>query len=328
MALQGIDVSNWKDVDVACAPDFVVVQTTWGVGGFDNVNLANGVSTIADRQYQRAKEAGKRRGFMHYCMGNNPDAEAAFFAANNRGYFGDGIPMVDWEKDDNPLWQDAGAFDRQLAAFERVLGGPGIAYFMQSQYDLLKPVCDAHNWGAWVAQYADLDPTGIQETPWNEGAYDCAMRQYSSNGQLGNGIALDLDKFYGDENAWDAYVAGSVGGGPVTTPAPAPAPAPSPTPTATTYVVQPGDTLSAIAARYGVPMSAITGYSSGDPNLIRVGETLTIGGAGKAVYTVQPGDTLSAIAQKVGWGGNYQGLAQLNHIADPDLIHPGDTINY
>lgn len=45
---------------------------------------------------------------------------------------------------------------------------------------------------------------------------------------------------------------------------------------AQTYVVQPGDTLSGIGAKFGVPYGQITGYKSGNPNLIYPGETLTI----------------------------------------------------
>lgn len=41
-----------------------------------------------------------------------------------------------------------------------------------------------------------------------------------------------------------------------------------------TYIVQAGDTLSGIAARLGVSMYNITGYSSGDTNLIYPGEVL------------------------------------------------------
>lgn len=44
----------------------------------------------------------------------------------------------------------------------------------------------------------------------------------------------------------------------------------------TTYTVKPGDTLSKIATDYGVNMSDITGYASGDPNKIGVGETLKV----------------------------------------------------
>jgi|GEM_PF-4101970 len=42
------------------------------------------------------------------------------------------------------------------------------------------------------------------------------------------------------------------------------------------YTVKKGDTLSAIAKRFGVKISDITGYRSGNPNLIYPGETLTI----------------------------------------------------
>jgi len=45
-----------------------------------------------------------------------------------------------------------------------------------------------------------------------------------------------------------------------------------------TYKVQSGDTLSAIAKKYGVSISDITGYRSGNPNLIYPDEVLTIKG--------------------------------------------------
>lgn len=48
------------------------------------------------------------------------------------------------------------------------------------------------------------------------------------------------------------------------------------------YTVKAGDTLSKIANQYGVNISDITGYASGNQNLIRVGETLNIGGIAPA----------------------------------------------
>lgn len=42
------------------------------------------------------------------------------------------------------------------------------------------------------------------------------------------------------------------------------------------YVVKSGDTLSGIGSKYGVPYQQITGYRSGNPNLIYPGEVLTI----------------------------------------------------
>jgi len=42
------------------------------------------------------------------------------------------------------------------------------------------------------------------------------------------------------------------------------------------YTVKPGDTLSKVASQYGVNVSDITGYASGDPNKIGVGENLKV----------------------------------------------------
>jgi LysM repeat protein len=52
----------------------------------------------------------------------------------------------------------------------------------------------------------------------------------------------------------------------------------------TTYTVKAGDTLSKIAAQYGINYNQITGYRSGNPNLIYPGEVLTIpvSGGGQA----------------------------------------------
>lgn len=58
---------------------------------------------------------------------------------------------------------------------------------------------------------------------------------------------------------------------------------------AQTYTVKQGDTLSQIASRYGVPMSSITGYRSGNANQIGVGEVLNIGSS-----SLPPANTINA----------------------------------
>ncbi len=119
----------------------------------------------------------------------------------------------------------------------------------------------------------------------------------------------------------------------VSTPAPA---APSATPA--TYRVQPGDTLSAIAARFGTTVGAIAGANGiADPNLIDAGQVLTIPSGTAAVaaasaapaatpttYRVQPGDTLSAIAAR--FGTTVGAIAGANGIADPNLIDAGQVL--
>ena len=54
------------------------------------------------------------------------------------------------------------------------------------------------------------------------------------------------------------------------------------------YVVKPGDTLSRIAEQMGVQPNMLTGYSSGNPNLIRPGEQISVGQQPNPVYNAPP----------------------------------------
>ncbi|EOA3379746.1 LysM peptidoglycan-binding domain-containing protein [Enterococcus faecalis] len=95
-----------------------------------------------------------------------------------------------------------------------------------------------------------------------------------------------------------------------------------------THVVQYGETLSSIAYQYGTDyqtLAALNGLAN--PNLIYPGQVLKVNGlATSNVYTVKYGDNLSSIAAKL--GTNYQVLAALNGLANPNLIYPGQTLNY
>lgn len=58
-------------------------------------------------------------------------------------------------------------------------------------------------YGLWVAQYPDYVETGYQEHPWNEGKYNCLIRQYTSVGKLsGYNGNLDLNKAYISAASW------------------------------------------------------------------------------------------------------------------------------
>lgn len=95
------------------------------------------------------------------------------------------------------------------------------------------------------------------------------------------------------------------------------------------YTVKAGDSLSAIAARYGTTWQAIAKASGiANPDVIYPGQVLTIPG-GKAPakaksYTVRAGDSLSSIAVRN--GTTWQALAQLNGLSNPDVIYPGQVL--
>ena len=100
-----------------------------------------------------------------------------------------------------------------------------------------------------------------------------------------------------------------------------------------TYTVQSGDTLSEIAARYGMSVSEIASLNGiSDANFIYVGQVLKLSGSSAPVqsapssnvYTVQYGDTLSGIA--AAYGTTTAALASLNGISDPNSIYAGQQI--
>lgn len=104
------------------------------------------------------------------------------------------------------------------------------------------------------------------------------------------------------------------------------------------YTVKSGDSLSTIAARYGMSYETLARLNNiSDPNRIYVGQTLNLGTSGHTShhytassssnggsYTIQAGDTLSAIAAR--YGMSYETLARLNNISDPNRIVAGQRI--
>lgn len=321
--MNGIDISSWQTgIDLTAVPaDFVIIKATEGTGY---------VNPDCDRAYQQAKQAGKLRGVYHYANGGNATAEADYFLANIEGYIKDAILCLDWESQNNALCGTGGPARTWISNWcKRIVEKTGVKPLIYASASLYNEVSGLGDYGLWIAQYADNNDTGYQDTPWNEGAYDCAIRQYSSHGRLSgwNGN-LDLNKAYMDATAWGKY-ANPAGGStaPVTPSQPA---APAPQPSTVTYTVQPGDTLSGIAAAYNTTYQHLADINGiANPNLIYPGQVLTISGGGasapqQTVYTVQPGDTLSGIA--AAYNTTYQHLAAVNGISNPNLIYPGQQI--
>ena len=101
--------------------------------------------------------------------------------------------------------------------------------------------------------------------------------------------------------------------------------------------MQPGDTLSGIAARFAVPGGWPALYAANrprigrDPGLLHAGTVLVLPGVtGPARYTVAAGDTLAAIAAGLGVPGGWPALYHANRQAigpSPGIIHPGTVLS-
>jgi len=113
-----------------------------------------------------------------------------------------------------------------------------------------------------------------------------------------------------------------------------PVAAPAPAPAGCVYTVRYGDTISGIAYKYGVSISAIMRANRIiNPNRIYAGQRLVIPCApqpppapapGGTYYTVQRGDTLAKIAMR--FGVSTWSIVQANNLANPHLIYPGQRL--
>lgn len=106
----------------------------------------------------------------------------------------------------------------------------------------------------------------------------------------------------------------------------------------TTYTVKSGDSLSAIAAKYGTTYQKIMSLNNLSNYNIYPGQTLKISGStststgstggtstsgSTTYYTVKSGDSLSAIAAK--YGTTYQKIMSLNNLSNYN-IYPGQRL--
>ena len=97
----------------------------------------------------------------------------------------------------------------------------------------------------------------------------------------------------------------------------------------TYYTVVSGDTLSGIAAKFGVTVAQLCSWNNiSNPDLIYVGQRLIVkkggGGGGAKYYTVVSGDCLSVIAER--FGTTVAQICAWNNISNPSLIYPGQVL--
>jgi GH25 family lysozyme M1 (1,4-beta-N-acetylmuramidase) len=228
MALYGYDISKWQSVGTGdSAKDFLIIKATEGVGYVDG---------SCDKHYQRAKKQGKLLGHYHFAR---PDLntgtagavkEAQFFVNNTRNYFGESIPVLDWEQPGTTgqvSWAKA-----WLDEVYRLTGVRPLIYMSASVVNGNNWSSISGNYGLWIAGYPNAynvknppTPT-VGNMPYKIGSWKFwAIWQYSSSAGT-----LDRDIANMDKTGWLKY-AGSKAATQPAQEAPKPAePAPQPEP--------------------------------------------------------------------------------------------------
>lgn len=195
--MNGIDISAWQGdagIDLSkIAYDFCIVKATEGTD-YKNRYFTSHCDKVLGRK--------KLLGVYHYANGGDPQKEADSFLAYCKKYIGKAILVLDWEAKNNHLF---GVKDLEWCLqwcnyVQKKTGIKPIIYVQKSAMDAVKRC----GYGLWVAQYPDYVETGYQAHPWNEGAYNCLIRQYTSVGKLtGYAGSLDLNKAYISATSWN-----------------------------------------------------------------------------------------------------------------------------
>lgn len=344
--LRGIDISNWqRGINLDAVPaDFVIVKVTEG-------NYY--ISPDWMRQYQQAVGGNKKVGLYHYSNGGDVVTEAEFFLKSAGKAIENSMIVLDWEGENNPSFgvNDFNWCNHWCDYIWQKTGVKPILYISQSVQSRF--TTRNFRFEYWIAQYASMNPTSYQDTPWNEGQYPCLIRQYSSAGRLaGYDGSLDLNKFYGTREDWDLRTKKKTQ---TSSPSTKPVEKPKGTTLEIAVAVMQGkygngeDRKKNLGTVYNEVQNFINHisrastatlvsevkagkYGNGDTRKVILGDRYKSvqdainqeSGIGSIYYQVQPGDTLSGIAAK--YGTTWQQLARQNGITNPNYIMVGQKL--
>ena len=319
---QGIDVSNWQGyIDYSSVREsgieVVYIKASQGT------NIKDAYFEI---NYENAKANGLKVGFYHFLTATNTEEaeqEARFFASVISGKIPDCKLVMDYETFGGVGVEESNEIAQVFLETTRRLTNKDIIIYSDLSNSQTRFSSElAENYELWLAYYSDTAGLENIQTRWS----NYIGLQYSDRGRI-NGIsgAVDLDRF-SEEIFLD-----EISEVPVTE---------NPTGTINTetitYTVQRGDTLWAIARRYGTTSEEIAEINNiSNPNLIYPGQQLKIPtnsttegeetrGTGDIIYTVQRGDTLSRIARE--YNVTVAHIVELNDISNPNLIYPSEKL--
>lgn len=205
--LNGIDVASYQTgIDLSVVPcDFVIVKATEGVN-YTNPDFS--------RAYTQAKEQNKLVGIYHYANGAGATAEADYFLSVVGARIGDAILVLDWEQGGNSAFGNVSYAKQWLDRIYAQTKVRPLIYMSKSVTYGYNWSAVAPNYGLWVAQYANNNPTNYQSNPWTDtngyGAWSSpVIFQYASTGRLSGWSGnLDLNLAYMDATAWAKYAQG------------------------------------------------------------------------------------------------------------------------
>lgn len=314
----GIDVSEYQgtinfNLVRDSGIDVVYIRSSEGI---------NFVDPYFRENYNNAKAAGLKVGFYHYVTSRSPAEainEADYFASVIAGTSPDCLLAMDFEYFRGLTSYDVNAISRAfLERLEEVTGKRVIVY------------SDAYNAGnifdsslsgypLWIAEY------GVNEPELYRNWSSWTGFQYSDTGRI-QGISsfVDLDRFTEDIFLDDTSAIVNTGNNVI----------PQNDNISITITVEPGNTLSELAYKYGTTVDSIVALNNiQNPNLIYVGERLIIRStenvqgnenSSTVYYIVESGDTLSRIARR--YGVTVQSIASENNISNPNIIYIGQRL--
>lgn len=201
MVMRGIDISNHQGgLDLRKMPvDFAIFKATEGVGFVDS---------FCDGWVQQAKQISLPWGFYHFARENDPVREADFFYEMCKGYFGKGIPILDWEVDTNFIW-----CEKWLARVHDLSGIWPMIYMSAYRVAQFNRSWVPEKCGLWIAGYPTTYAYWPTSTtcPYETFSWDtAAIWQFSSEVILPGYVGkLDGDIAYMDEKAWMKYACGN-----------------------------------------------------------------------------------------------------------------------
>lgn len=310
---EGIDVSEWQgEIDWQkvknAGIEMVYIRSSAG-SAYRDARFAE--------NYAGAKENGMKVGFYHYVTAKNVEQaqqQAEFF-----------VNVIGSTTPECKLAMDFESFGSLTAAQVNEISE---AFLQTVQERSGRQVCiysDASNarsvfgesltkYPLWVAEYGanNPEPNGKWEV-WAGFQYTDVGRIDGINGNVDRDIFTDL--LIEREDATNI-----------------PDGTPHENGTEILYTVRRGDTLWAIARRYGTTVSELAGINDlANPDLIFVGQILKIipgqteaGIASVQTVTVRRGDTLWAIAQR--YNTTVSAIAKANNIQNPNRIYPGQVL--